>query len=103
LPEDVRPTLEAVRAVIHRSVPNATEAISYDIPAMKRNDRYFVSFAGWKRHISLYPIPATDAALDLEIARYKSGKGTLQFPLNEPIPLDLVGKIAGLLADQRAG
>ena len=102
LPADVRPKFESVRRAILRAVPGSEESISYHIAAFKLHGRYYASLAGWKRHLSIYPIPDADADLDRELAGYKSGKGTLQFPLGKPIPLDLVGKVAALLAEQRA-
>lgn len=103
LPADVRSKLDDARQVIHRAVPGSAEGISYDILAFRLRGRSYLSLAGWKGHISIYPIPRADADLDRALAPYKAGKGTLKFPLSEPIPLELVGKIAVLLADQRAG
>lgn len=97
-PGDVRPTLEAVRHAIRNAAPHAQEGISYGIPAFALDGRFVVWFAGWKRHISLYPIPSGDPALTAELAPYVAAKGTLRFPLAEPIPLDLVGRIATELA-----
>jgi len=102
-PPDVQLKLEAVRKAVHGAVPGSEERISYDIAAFRRNGRDYLSLAGWQRHISIYPIPGADGELDRELTPHKSGKGTLQFPLSEPVPLDLVGKVARLLAEQRAG
>lgn len=102
-PPDVQTTLEAVRRAIHRAVPGSEEAISYDIPAFRLNGRSYLALAGWKRHVSIYPIPAADAQLDRELTPHKSGRGTLQFPLSEPMPLELMGRVASLLAEQRGG
>ena len=102
LPSDVRPQMDSVRQAIHRAVPGSEEAISYDIPAFRLNGRYYLSLAAWKRHLSIYPIPDADAELDRELTPYKSGKGTLKFPLGKPMPMELVAKVAALLADQRA-
>jgi uncharacterized protein YdhG (YjbR/CyaY superfamily) len=59
-------------------------------------------FAGWKSHISVYPVPAGDAGFERQIAPYRGSKGTLKFPLNKPIPYELIGRVAGLLAEQHA-
>lgn len=102
-PPDVQLELESVRQAIHRAVPGSEEAISYDIGAFRLNGRSYLGLAGWKRHISIYPIPDADEALDRELTPHKSGRGTLQFPLSKPMPLELVGRVAALLAEQRAG
>ncbi|MEX0626739.1 MAG: DUF1801 domain-containing protein [Chloroflexota bacterium] len=102
-PPDVRLKIESVRQAIRRAVPGSEEAISYDIAAFRLHGRGYLGLAGWKRHISIYPIPRADEELDRELTAHKSGKGTLQFPLSKPIPLGLVGKVAALLAAQRAG
>ena len=102
-PPDVQLKLESVREAIHRAVPGSEEAISYDIAAFRRRGRGYLGLAGWRNHISIYPIPDADVELDRELTPHKSGKGTLRFPLNRPIPLKLVGKVAALLAEQRAG
>lgn len=103
LPPDARLKIESVRQAIRRAVPGSEEAISYDIPAFRLHGRSYLGLGGWKRHISIYPIPDADVELDRELTPHKSGKGTLQFPLSNPIPLELVGKVAALLAHQRAG
>jgi uncharacterized protein YdhG (YjbR/CyaY superfamily) len=93
-PPDVRHTLEAVRAAIRAAASGTDESISYDIPTYKLDGERVVYFAGWKRHVSLYPIPAGDAALDSELTPYKAARGTLQFPLDKPMPLELIGRVA---------
>jgi uncharacterized protein YdhG (YjbR/CyaY superfamily) len=102
-PPDVQRTLEAVRAAIRAAVPGTAERISYGIPTFTLEGRYVVYFSGWKRHVSVYPIPDVDA--DAELARqtapYQSGKGTLKFPLDEPMPLELIAAVAARLLEQR--
>jgi uncharacterized protein YdhG (YjbR/CyaY superfamily) len=101
-PEAVRPTLEAVRRTIREAAPgNAHEGISYGIPAIGLDGEFIVWFAAWTRHISLYPIPAGDAALSAELAPYRAGRGTLKFPLAGPIPLDVIGRVAAELVRER--
>ena len=102
-PEDVQAVLEQVRRTIHRAVPGAGETISYQIPTITLDGRYLVYFAGWKQHISLYPLPDMDEVLEQEIAPYKAGKGTVRFPLGDPIPHDLIKKLVALLVQQRTG
>jgi uncharacterized protein YdhG (YjbR/CyaY superfamily) len=100
-PDDTRAILEQVRQAIKRAAPDAVEIISYGIPAFDRNGKHLVFFAGWKRHISLYPIPAGDSALQQELAPYKQAKGTIQFPLNKPVPYGLVERIVTSLLNER--
>ncbi|MCT2590970.1 DUF1801 domain-containing protein [Streptomyces sp. N2-109] len=100
-PEDVRTILQNIRRTIHDAVPDAGEKISYQIPALTRDGKAVVYFSGWQKHISVYPAPdTTDVALDAELSPYKSGKGTLKFPLAEPLPYDLIGRVAALLLAQ---
>ena len=100
-PADVRTILQEVRARLGNAVPTAVEAISYGIPVLKVDGRYLVYFAGWKHHISVYPLPEGDETLVEEMAPYVAGKGTLKFPLSEPIPYDLIERVAARLLDER--
>lgn len=92
-PEDVQVILQKIREIIHEEVPEAIEKISYQIPAFNLNGKYFIYFAGWKEHVSLYPVPKGDTIFQKEIAPYIGGKGTLKFSLSKPIPYDLIRKI----------
>jgi uncharacterized protein YdhG (YjbR/CyaY superfamily) len=100
-PPDVQQILDEVRRRVAASVPDSVEAISYNIPAFKLNGRDLLYVAAWKRHISIYPIPDGDEALERDIERYRAGKGTLQFPLSEPFPFDLVDRLAAAAVAQR--
>jgi uncharacterized protein YdhG (YjbR/CyaY superfamily) len=80
-PEDVQDVLEQVRRTIRKVVPAGEETISYQIPTITLDGTYLVYFAGWKNHISLYPIPTDDESLERRRAPYQSGKGTLKFHL----------------------
>ncbi|MBB4931126.1 uncharacterized protein YdhG (YjbR/CyaY superfamily) [Lipingzhangella halophila] len=100
-PTDVQTVLRKVRRTLHDAVPDATDRISYRMPAVTVSGKPLLYFAGWQKHISLYPIPETDDALAQELAPYKSGKGTLKFPLARPVPYDLIGRVAALFAAQR--
>jgi len=94
-PADVVTVLERVRAAIHKAVPEAEEAISYQIPAFKVKKRVFLFFAGWKEHYSLYPSsPALVAEFAEELAGCELDKGTIRFPLSKPVPVKLIGRIA---------
>jgi len=92
-PDDVQKILEDIRATVKAVAPDAKEKISYQIPTFELNGRNFISFAGWKKHVSLYPIPTGDEAFEKKIAKYVAGKGTLKFPLDEPLPLKLISEV----------
>ena len=100
-PPEVRTVLAEVRRTLHAAVPGAEEAMRYDIPTLTLDGRSLVHFAGWKHHVSVYPVPDGDADYERAMAPHRSGASTAKFPLDEPIPLDLVGRIARLLAEQR--
>jgi uncharacterized protein YdhG (YjbR/CyaY superfamily) len=101
-PEDVQIMLEEIRQTVRDVVPTAKETMSYRIPTFTLNDRHLVYFAGWKRHIALYPVPDADEALSRELAPYRASKGTLRFPLNRPVPYELIRRLVALLVTQRA-
>jgi uncharacterized protein YdhG (YjbR/CyaY superfamily) len=100
-PQDTQIILEKMRQGIQKAAPGAVETISYNMPAFDLKGKHLVFFAGWKHHISMYPIPAGDEAFQQEISHYKRVKSTVQFPLNEPIPYDLVEKIVTLLRTEK--
>ena len=102
-PEDVRIVLEEIRRTIHRAVPGAGETISYRIPTITVDGASVVCFAGWQRHVAMYPAPSGDGAYERAIAPYRSAKATLKFPLKDPIPYGLIEQSAALLAAQRGG
>lgn len=95
-PADIQTILQRVRRTIKAAAPEAGEKISYGIPTFTLNGKYLIYFAGWKHHISIYPIPTGDDAFNKEIAPYVSGKGTLKFPVDKPMPLKLITKIVRL-------
>jgi uncharacterized protein YdhG (YjbR/CyaY superfamily) len=102
-PADVQEVLEEVRRTIRGVVPKAGEKISYQIPTITLDGKALLYFSGWKEHISLYPIPPLDDALAAEIEPYRSGKGTLKFPLKKPIPYDLITRITQAFVAARLG
>lgn len=92
-PQEVQTALEQVRAAVKKAAPEATETIKYAMPTFMLNGN-LVHFAAYKKHIGLYPAPTGDEAFDKMLAPYQtSGKGTVQFPLDEPMPVALIGKI----------
>jgi uncharacterized protein YdhG (YjbR/CyaY superfamily) len=98
-PADVQAILEKVRATIRHAAPEAKETISYLMPAFKLHG-VLVYFAAWKHHIGLYPPVSGDKTLEKAVARYAGPKGNLQFPLDEPIPYDLIERIVKLRVKQ---
>ncbi len=91
-PSDVQKILEKIRRTIRKAAPDAEEAISYQIPAFKLKGN-LIFFAAYKRHIGLYPAPRGSEEFKEELAGYEGGKGTVQFPLDKPIPYDLISRI----------
>lgn len=92
-PKDVQTILEAIRATIKKASPDSQEAIAYGMPAFKLNGKPLVYFAGYKNHIGFYATPTGHAKFEKELSRYKQGKGSVQFPLGESMPLDLMARI----------
>ena len=111
-PKESRASLEAVRRAILKALPEAQEGLAYQMPAYTLNGVGVLYFAGWKSHYSLYP--ASDALVEAfakELSPYERSKGTLKFPLSEPVPVRLIERIANqrpclemggqILSDQR--
>ena len=100
-PEDVRPILRLVRSSIQNALPGADESISYKIPTYKIHGNAVLYFAGWKQHYSLYP--ASSSLIEKfkdELASYQVHKGTIRFPLSEPVPALLIQRIAKFRAKE---
>ena len=91
-PEDVQVMLAELRATIQAAAPAAEEKISYQMPTFGLNGN-LVHFAAFKNHIGLYPAPTGMEAFQEELSVYKTGKGSVQFPIDQPLPLDLIRKI----------
>ena len=91
-PEGVQEILEKIRTTIKMAAPEAEESISYGMPAYKLNGP-LAYFAGYKNHIGFYATPSGHAEFSEELSKYKQGKGSVQFPLDEPIPLELIARI----------
>lgn len=92
-PEDVQSILEKMRQTIRKAALEAIEGISYQMPTFKLNGRNLVHFAAFKNHIGFYPIPSGIEAFKEELSSYKQGKSSGRFPMDKPIPYDLVKKI----------
>ena len=102
-PPAVQPLLEQVRATIHDAAPSAEETISYGMPTFRLDGRHLVYFGGWKHHVGIYPLPVLAGEDEQRLAPYLAGKGTARFPLDQPIPFDLIARIVGRLVAERAG
>jgi uncharacterized protein YdhG (YjbR/CyaY superfamily) len=98
-PTDVQEILQKVRETIRTAAPMAKELISYQMPAFRQHG-ILVYFAAWKKHIGLYPPISGDAAIEKAVAKYAGPKGNLQFPLDEPIPYNLIKRIVRLRVKQ---
>ena len=91
-PPDVQEILQKIRQTIRKAAPGAEETISYQMPTFKLKGN-LVYFAGFKNHIGFYPVPTGIDKFKKELAAYKQGKGSIQFPLDQPIPYSLISKI----------
>ncbi len=97
LPDDRRAVMEQLRSTIRAAAPDATEVISYNMPAFRLDGRFLVSYEAFKRHYSLFPwSDAMVEELGDDMRPYAVGKGTIRFPADEPIPLDLVTRIVAI-------
>ena len=101
-PESVREILEKLRQVIHEAAPDAQETVSYGMPAFKLK-RILVYFAAWKDHIGLYGVSSAVNQFKNDLAPYKQSKGTIKFPLGQPIPYELIKKIVQYRANEESG
>ncbi len=95
---EARALLEQIQAEIERVVPGVERCISYQMPAFRKG-KVFIYFAAFKKHIGVYP-PVTSPVLDAELTPYRGPKGNLIFPLNQPIPIDLIGRCAVALVER---
>lgn len=99
---DVQSILEEIRQLVQARVPHAAETISYQMPAFKLG-KTFIYFAAFKKHIGIYPPVKGDESLRKALLPYRGEKGNLKFPLDQPLPYDLIGRVAEALAQQHSG
>lgn len=92
-PEDIQHSLRQIRQAIRKKAPNAVESISYGMPAYKLNGKPLVYFNACKNHFGFYATPSGHSEFAQELSKYKQGKGSVQFPLNEPLPIKLIEQI----------
>jgi len=92
-PVEVQQSLNRIRTIIQENVPEAMESISYGMPAYKLKGKPLIYFAAYKKHIGVYATPSGHEAFKSELSNYKQGKGSVQFPLEQEIPFDLIENI----------
>lgn len=92
-PAETQQRLQQMRTVIKENAPGAVETISYAIPTFDLNKKHLVHFAGYATHIGFYPSPSGMEAFEAEFQPYKRAKGSVQFPLDQPLPLDLIRRV----------
>lgn len=97
---EVRSLLRSIQTTVEALLPEASRCISYNMPAF-RDERVFFYFAAFKKHIGIFPPVNRHASLIVELAAYRGQKGNLSFPLNRPLPLDLIGRVAVALHVER--
>jgi len=101
-PKDIQAKLQAMRETIQKAAPDAEEAISYAMPTFKLNGN-LVHFAAYQNHVGFYPVPSGMKEFEKELSVYKSGKGSAQFPHDQPLPLALVTKIVKFRVKENLG
>ncbi len=102
LPEAQRERAESLRDLIRRTAPEALEYFGYGMPGYKVNGKPLVYFAAFKNHLGVYALPAAHAAFAKELAEFKQGKGSVQFPWTRPLPLELIGQMIRFNLTRRA-
>ena len=102
-PAETQSRLQELRVLIKTVAPEATETISYAMPTFDLNGRHLVHFAGYERHVGFYPVPSGIDAFKDELKQYKQGKGSVQFPLDEPLPTDLIRRIVVFRVEENTG
>jgi uncharacterized protein YdhG (YjbR/CyaY superfamily) len=102
-PEEIREILQQIRMTIRQAAPEAKESISYGMPAFKINGKPLVYFAAFKNHIGFYATPNGHSEFARELSKYKHGKGSVQFPLDKSIPLELIKRITQFRASENQG
>ena len=101
-PAEVQVILEDVRSTIQAAVPGSGETIRYQMPCVMLGDRYLIHYAGWSKHIGLYPVPVVGDDLELEIAPLRSDKDTVKLMYAQPVPHDLLTRVVQFIAAERA-
>lgn len=93
IPAEAAEMVNKIRQIIQKAAPKAEEGLSYGIGGFKQNGKYFIYYSGYKKHTSIYPAPRGHEDFEEELSVYKGGKGTVQFPLDKPLPTALIRRI----------
>ncbi len=101
-PKKVQTILKKLRRIVKDKAPDALEGMSYGMPGYKTNGKPLIYFAAYKNHIGLYATPKGHEAFSKDLAKYKQGKGSVQFPLDEPMPYELIERIVALRVKQNS-
>ena len=101
-PLETQKVLEELRALIKAAAPEATETISYAIPTFDLNGHHLVHYAGYEKHVGFYPTGSGVEAFKEQLRPYKSGKGSVQFPLGRPLPTDLIRRIVAFRVEEES-
>ena len=99
-PPPTRDLLQQMRETVQQAAPDAVEVISYSMPAFKLNGKMLIWYAGYERHIGFYPGSSPIIAFQKEISEYKNAKGSVQFPLDKPLPVGLISRMVRFKADE---
>jgi uncharacterized protein YdhG (YjbR/CyaY superfamily) len=101
LPGDQQQAARQLRDAIMAGLPGAGEKISYNIPAVTLDGTVLVHYAAWKKFVSLYPAPRADDDFERAVAPYRGAKDALRFPYTQPLPVELIGRVIGVMREQR--
>ncbi len=101
-PDETQKVLEQIRELIRTNAPEAEELISYGMPGYKTYGKPLVYFAGYKNHIGFYATPTGHQEFEKDLSGYKQGKGSVQFPLSEPLPLELIQRIVKFRVEENS-
>lgn len=93
IPAGALEAVNKIRQIIRKAAPKAEEGLSYGIGGFKQNGKYFIYYSGYKKHTSIYPAPRGHEDFEAALSLYKGGKGTVQFPLDQPLPVELIKRI----------
>lgn len=99
-PLEVRTILEQIRQIVKETAPDAVEGFAYQMPSYKTQGKPLVYFAGFKKHIGFYATPSGHTAFAKELAKYKQGRGSVQFPLDQPIPFELIREMVAFRVEE---